>query len=53
MASIEVFRDLQIGNGFQYFTDAVEATTIYEFEQLALPFYDELKMFMNFIAIQD
>ena len=53
ISSMEAFKELSNGNGFTYYKEAIEATTIYELDQLGTVFYDEIKQFVNFIVIQD
>ena len=53
MSSRESFTELSEGNGFTYYIEAVESSTIYEIEQLSIPFNEQLTKFVSFIQQLD
>ena len=53
MATMENFQELEIGDGYGQFTDAVKNATLYELDQLSDIYHDQIKEFIAWFKIQD
>jgi hypothetical protein len=52
-ATLQNFQELELGDGYGQFSDAVDNLTLYELDQLSTFYYDQIRDFISFLNIQD